>query len=807
LFRFVAHILVNLALLSWFFTARLAAQGFAVREDSNAVSAVIIGISDYQDEAIDDLQFAHRDAVAFAEFLRSPAGGNLQADQIRLLLDDEATLASIQAALAWQLKGADAGARALLYFAGHGDVETKGLGTQGYLLAHDTPKNNYNLLALGIDYLNQHLSALSTRGASVVVISDACHAGVLAGNGNDGRVVTATQLAQRQQNEVKILSCQPYELAKEGERWGGGRGAFSFFLLDALRGTADTDKNREIDLYELERHLQAKVRNATEKDQHPEVVGGRKSVPFFRVAADAAQQSRERNRQSVAKTFLEVTLEAAPRISQRNYVRFGRALRRGRLLLPEDKSALTYFKKLRADTSLAPIRYLLEESMTVALLDSVQQAIRAYLNTDANELRQRERLDEKYRIFPAYLQQAAAILGEQDPRYRSTLAKQYYFQGLILRLEGERGGNRDSLFQLALQQQQAALELESEAAYLFNELGLLHLRTGNNEAASQAFAKAMGIAPTWALPYNNIASLYKNISASGYYDYIKSQYEAAIGLKPDFATAYMNYGNFLVANGQLEEAEPYLRKALRLGPEYVDAYYNLGITIYPKKTEEAIGLFREALRRNPSYRDAYLGLGLAQDRLEQKDSAFVNYRTALLAGVSYPYAFVRLRELGLELRRKKQVEATLKASLLASPSRVDAFVNLGLLDTLSPAWRAALTKYHPRPTGRAEMAKLIGYGFFNKGNPTLAEEAFLLAVQWGGQTPQFLIDLAGFYTVRKQFQQATRTVKQCFQRARKTRELADYCKTFSEGELYLPLREEAKFQRLTRKYCGKASSP
>ena len=37
--------------------------------------AVVIGISDYQDKDIPDLRFADKDAEAFANFLRSPAGG------------------------------------------------------------------------------------------------------------------------------------------------------------------------------------------------------------------------------------------------------------------------------------------------------------------------------------------------------------------------------------------------------------------------------------------------------------------------------------------------------------------------------------------------------------------------------------------------------------------------------------------------------------------------------------------------------------------------------------------------------------
>lgn len=46
--------------------------------------AVVVGISDYQDKDIPDLRFADKDAEAFAIYLRSNAGGNLDVDTLKL---------------------------------------------------------------------------------------------------------------------------------------------------------------------------------------------------------------------------------------------------------------------------------------------------------------------------------------------------------------------------------------------------------------------------------------------------------------------------------------------------------------------------------------------------------------------------------------------------------------------------------------------------------------------------------------------------------------------------------------------------
>lgn len=89
-----------------------------------------------------------------------------------------------------------------------------------------------------------------------MVFTDACHAGKLAGSGIGGTSATASALQKQFANEVKIMSCQPNELALEGEEWGGGRGVFSYHLVDALTGLADKNNDGTVSLLETERSLQ-----------------------------------------------------------------------------------------------------------------------------------------------------------------------------------------------------------------------------------------------------------------------------------------------------------------------------------------------------------------------------------------------------------------------------------------------------------------------------------------------------------------------------------------------------------------------
>ena len=71
------------------------------RPPSAVTRAVVIGISDYQEKEIPDLRFADKDALAFANFLRSTAGGSLDNDHLQVLTNQKATAGQIAAALDW----------------------------------------------------------------------------------------------------------------------------------------------------------------------------------------------------------------------------------------------------------------------------------------------------------------------------------------------------------------------------------------------------------------------------------------------------------------------------------------------------------------------------------------------------------------------------------------------------------------------------------------------------------------------------------------------------------------------------------
>jgi len=233
----------------------------SINVESGTTRAVVVGISDYQDENITDLNYAHKDAEVFVNFLRSPAGGNLEDNHIKLLLNEDATQGKLGMALYWLMEESKEGDRAIIYFSGHGDVEKKIFGQPGYLLCWDAPSKVYMFGGtLDLDGLKRIVTTLSKNiKAKVILITDACRAGKLAGSEIGGAQATTASLKEQYANELKILSCQPTEFSLEGEQWGGGRGAFSYHLIEGLNGLADKNGDLQVNLYEIGRYLEDKL--------------------------------------------------------------------------------------------------------------------------------------------------------------------------------------------------------------------------------------------------------------------------------------------------------------------------------------------------------------------------------------------------------------------------------------------------------------------------------------------------------------------------------------------------------------------
>ncbi len=613
--------------------------------ETGTVHALVIGISEYGDAGIPSLKYAHIDAEEFALFLKSKSGGALADDQVQVITNEQATAANIYAQLDWLLEKAQENDQVIIYFSGHGDVETATSRNRGYLLAYDTPPTNYRIGALRVNDLNDILADLvEVKKARVLLITDACRSGKLAGGG-EGATSTAAALSQQFENQVKILSCQPNEFSLEGEQWGGGRGVFSYHLIDGLMGMADVDNNAEIYLFELDKYLKDKIPAETEYQQFPLLVGPPKTSLSRVDAGELAALMEERSGQSGLLASVnpkgreDEILAKADTSVQQLYREFIAAIN-SQYFLPSDidenrekgKSASELFDILYAEKSLQDLHSIMKRNFAVALQDESQKSINAYLKADPVEMNERwKNFGEKYKSNPAYLNKAASLLGKSHYLYDRLISKKYYYEGLLLRLEGEKTKN-DSLFYLALEKENLALEYDDEAAFIYNEIGMVNkeLYNANKEKKNNdklngfyenqisMFGKASSISPKWVMPYINLAGLYLvngetekseaacaialsldsvQIGPKWYmgnihqereeYGLAEDYYKQVIAIDPAFnAHVYNNLGLVYFKTGRYGMAEKMYLKSLELDAGFLPVYENLGLLYYVSKNYE-----------------------------------------------------------------------------------------------------------------------------------------------------------------------------------------------------------------------------
>jgi len=107
-------------------------------------------------------------------------------------------------------------------------------------------------------------------------------------------------------------------------------------------------------------------------------------------------------------------------------------------------------------------------------------------------------------------------------------------------------------------------------------------------------------------------------------------YKKALKINPDYADAYSNMGNALKDKGDLEAAIESYKQALKIKPDYAQAYNNMGNTLKEKgDLDAAISNYKEAIKINPAYAECHSNLGDAFQLLNQTEQALVSYEKAI----------------------------------------------------------------------------------------------------------------------------------------------------------------------------------
>lgn len=448
--------------------------------------ALVIGISDYQN--LPKLKFADRDAEIFANYLVTAAHVPIQ--NVKLFRNKEANKVSIEYEIGNLKKRLKPNDKVFLYFAGHADIERTDKNEYAALLLTRSDVKNY---ANDVDN-NIQLSQIRTwlddlfvqKKAKTYFISDACRSGAftLIG-GTDGKNRTISGMQEEWSNQFKALACEPTEVAFEDERWGNGRGVFSYALVRGLTGYADKNNDNNISWGELKKYLTEEVPNLTKPDSQNPVIEG-KSTDFLvevdTVVFDKLKKTKEAIFPMFSKLVFKgwednILVKKSLEIKEL-YKKFKQAIQENKLIGSKSDCAYYFYEKLlNANPKDEGFRGHITSEIVVALQNKAMTILKPMVDnfTEDNKILSDslKKINHNNRIQASLeLDAALKIIGVSNTLYNNLLARKLFLDAQNL--------TYDNIFDdknatQALNLLKISEELESDMIYTYVGLATFYV--------------------------------------------------------------------------------------------------------------------------------------------------------------------------------------------------------------------------------------------------------------------------------------------------------------------------------------------
>ena len=235
-------------------------------------TAVVVGIQDYTHIA--DVPFATRDAQAFYRLLIYTLG--LPAARVRLL-DQGASHEMIAEALSDAAEQTGSKGRVWFYFAGHGAASSKD--GERMILGQDVRAEVAAFDSRGLTMAELEDLA-GAHGSQVLMVLDTCYTGrdrAGASLVEGGRFVVPAYATRAEPRVVAWTAAGPNEVAQPLDHVG--HGAFTYFVVGALRGWADGqldgERDGQVTLEEASLYVTDSLAAAQLSGQHPSLLADR----------------------------------------------------------------------------------------------------------------------------------------------------------------------------------------------------------------------------------------------------------------------------------------------------------------------------------------------------------------------------------------------------------------------------------------------------------------------------------------------------------------------------------------------------
>jgi hypothetical protein len=234
--------------------------------------ALVVGVQQFQDPAIPTLHFTAKDAHDFAAGLTDPQSGRFKPENVRVLVDKQATVRGIREGIGWLRERVKPEDLVVIYVSTHGSPKTMDTLGVSYIIANDTelepPEKLYSSSYQMVDFVEDLNRDIPAKRLAVFI--DTCHSGA------------AIRQAQTVDNESPDSvtgfsgAFRSFELGPgravltasraEEESWESSRienGYFTHYLIEAMRR-----QNGMSTVQELADYVREHVKAAVESDLH-----------------------------------------------------------------------------------------------------------------------------------------------------------------------------------------------------------------------------------------------------------------------------------------------------------------------------------------------------------------------------------------------------------------------------------------------------------------------------------------------------------------------------------------------------------
>jgi len=203
------------------------------------------------------------------------------------------------------------------------------------------------------------------------------------------------------------------------------------------------------------------------------------------------------------------------------------------------------------------------------------------------------------------------------------------------------------------------------------------------------------------------------------YEAAIASYDQALKIKPDYYEAWNNRGNALGKLGRLEEAIASYDQALKIKPDYHKVWNNRGVALGKLgRLEEAIASYDQALKFRPNYHEAWNNRGVTLGKLGRLEEAIASYDQALKFKPDYYEAWYGRGYALDDLGRLEEANSSYEQALKFKPDYHEAWYGrgyalqkLGRLEEAIASYDQALKfrpDYHEAWYGRGYALQKLG---------------------------------------------------------------------------------------------------